>query len=112
MPRATDPTEPIRKRAAAFPEVAIGTSCTQSAFKVGKKSFLFIGPGARGVGCKAMFRLGQSLAQAERLAAKEPDRFEVGKGGLVTTRFTAEKPLPKTIWEKWLRESYELAAGG
>ncbi len=23
----------------------------------------------------------------------------------------AEKPLPKTVWEKWLKESYEIACG-
>jgi hypothetical protein len=34
----------------------------------------------------------------------------VGSTSWVTTRFTADKPLPKTIWEQWLRESYELAA--
>ena len=111
MPRAKDPTEPIRERAAAFPDVADGTSCNQNSFKVGKASFLFIGPGRKGVGYKAMFRLKKSLPQAKKLAAKDPDRFEVGKTGYVTARFTAEKPLPKSIWEKWLRESYELAVG-
>ncbi len=30
--------------------------------------------------------------------------------GWVTARFTAEKPLPKTVWEKWLREAHALRA--
>ena len=111
MARSIDPTEPIRKKAASFPEVATGTSCNQSSFKAGKGSFLFIGPGAKGVGFKAMFKLGRSMSQARKLASKEPDRFEVGSTGWVTTRFTAEKPLPKSIWEKWLQESYDICCG-
>ncbi|MEE9394755.1 MAG: hypothetical protein V3W41_19860 [Planctomycetota bacterium] len=108
MANAKDPTVPILKKAAAFPGAIQGTSCNQSSFKIGKQSFFFVGPGAKGLGFKAMFKLEKSLPQAEKLAAKEPDRFEVGSNGWVTTRFTAEKPLPKAIWEKWLKETYEL----
>ena len=111
MARSTDPTEPIREKAASFPEVAMGTSCNQSSFKAGKGAFLFIGPGAKGVGFKAMFKLEHSMSQARKLASKEPERFEVGSTGWVTTRFTAEKPLPKSIWEKWLQESYDICCG-
>lgn len=111
MARSTDPTEPIRAKAASFPEVAKGTSCNQSSFKAGKGAFLFIGPGAKGVGFKAMFRLERSMAQARKLASKEPNRFEVGSTAWVTTRFTAEEPLPKSIWEKWLQESYDICCG-
>lgn len=108
MARSADPTLPIREKAAAFPDVAKGTSCNQSSFKAGKKSFLFIGPGAMGIGFKAMFKLDRSMDQARQLAEREPDRFEVGNTGWVTTRFTAEKPLPKSIWTRWLQESYDL----
>ena len=111
MARSIDPTEPIREKAASFPEVAKGTSCNQSAFRAGKGFFLFIGPGAKGVGFKAMFKLEHSMSQVRKLASKEPDRFEVGSTGWVTTRFTAEKPLPKSIWEKWLQESYDICWG-
>ncbi|MDH4070917.1 MAG: hypothetical protein OEV30_10890, partial [Ignavibacteria bacterium] len=92
MNKSKDPTDPIRNRAVTFPGIAKGTSCTQSAFKAGKGTFLFIGPGPKGEGYKAMFRLTASMAQALRLAAEKPDRFEVGSTGWVTTRFTAEKP--------------------
>ncbi|MEO6595385.1 MAG: hypothetical protein ABIP94_11590 [Planctomycetota bacterium] len=30
----------------------------------------------------------------------------------MTARFSAEEPLTKAIWQKWLQESYELACGG
>ena len=111
MSTASDPTDPIRTKAAAFPAVAPGTSCTQSSFKVGKRAFLYIGPGAKGHGFKAMFKLDQSMPQAKELAATRPDRFEVGSSGWVTTRFTAEEPLAEAVWENWLEESYELAGG-
>jgi hypothetical protein len=94
-----------------FPRVAKGTSCTQSAFKAGKGTFLFIGPGPKGKGFKAMFKLKASMPQALRLAEEEPKRFEVGSTGWVTARFTAEEPLPEEIWEKWLAESYDLTVG-
>lgn len=110
MPRSRDPTEPMAKKARTFPGVTEGTSCNQTAFKVGKSSFLFVGSGAKGQGFKAMLKLDSSLPQAKKLAAKEPDRIEAGSTGWVTMRFTAEKPIPKSVWEKWLKESYELFA--
>jgi hypothetical protein len=111
MTNSADPTEAIRRAAAEFPGVAKGTSCNQSSFKAGKGSFLFIGPGKKGMGFKAMFKLKASKPQALKLAQSEPSRFEMGKTGWVTTRFTAEDPLPKTIWEEWLAESYSLTYG-
>lgn len=101
-----DPTEPIRLRASRYPEVDEGTACTQSSFKVGKRSFLFIG--MQGGRYKAMFKLQKSMPEAARLAGKEPGCYEVGKGGWVVARFTAEKPIPKKLWQKWLDESYAI----
>lgn len=111
MTKPRDPTDPIRQKAVTFPGVAKGTSCTQSSFKAGKGTFLFIGPGAKGQGFKAMFKLQRSMPEAIKLAAKDPSRFEVGSTGWVTTRFSADEPLPKTIWQKWLTESYEVTCG-
>lgn len=93
--------------AADFPEVDEGTACTQSSFKSHGRSFLFIGPGVKGIGFKAMFKLKESMSEARDFAAEEPLRFEVGSTGWVTARFTSDQPLPKRIWEKWLTESYE-----
>lgn len=106
---AIDPTELIREKAAAFPEVAKGTSCNQSSFKTSKKSFLYIGPGPKGKGFKAMFKLKESMPEAKGLVSQNPKRFEVGSTGWVTARFTTEDPLPRNLWEKWLEESYRLS---
>lgn len=111
MTDSRDPTDAIRRQAMTFPGVAKAASCTQSAFKAGKGTFLFIGPGPKGLGFKAMFKLNASMPQALKFAAQHPKRFEVGTTGWVTARFTAEEPLPKRIWAKWLAESYDLAWG-
>ncbi|MDH3734341.1 MAG: hypothetical protein OEU54_12445 [Gemmatimonadota bacterium] len=111
MAASADPTDAIRRQAIEFPAVAKGTSCNQSAFKAGKGTFLFIGPGPKGQGFKAMFKLTASMPQALKLAAEEPERFEVGSTGWVTARFTAEEPLPEPIWQRWLAESYDLTCG-
>lgn len=111
MGTVSDPTTIIRERAAAWPNVQAGTSCNQTSFKVGKKAFLFIGPGPKGVGFKAMFKLDESMQHARDLTAAEPSRFEVGKTGWVTVRFTADEPVPRSIWEPWLEESFRLSGG-
>lgn len=111
MSAARDPTEAMRRHASTLPGVAEGTSCTQSAFKAGKGTFLFIGPGPKGEGFKAMFKLAASMPQAKKLAAERPDRFQVGTTGWVTARFTAEEPLPATIWKPWLHESHAVTCG-
>ena len=108
MATSKDATEQIRKQAASFPDVTTGASCNQRSFKIGKSSFLFIGPGAKGQGFKAMFKLDVSMNQARELAEQEPDRFQVGATGWVTVRFSNDEPLAKKIWGKWLRESYEV----
>ena len=106
----TDPTEPIRDLAASFPLVDEGTACTQASFKACRQGFLYIGP--QGGRYKAMFKLDASRQQAEQLAADRPDDFQVGSSAWVTARFSAEKPLPKRLWQKWLKESYNLAIAG
>ena len=108
MADAKDPTQPMRLAASQLAGVDEGSACTQASFKVGKKAFLFIGP--QGGRYKAMFKLDASMADARKRAAKEPDRFDVGSTGWVTARFEAGKVMPKTLWTKWLKESYALAS--
>ncbi len=112
MPRETDPTKSMRKAAGALPDAVEATSCNQTSYKAGKQAYLYVGPGAKGVGYKAMFKLEASLAEAKSLAKGEPGRFELGVGNWVTTRFTAAAPLPKKIWSRWLKESHAGATMG
>ena len=106
MPGTKDPTKALRNAAAALPNVVEGTSCNQTSYKAGKKAFLYVGPGTKGIGYKAMFKLEVSLKEAKGLAKSEPERFELGVGNWITTRFSAEDPLPKRIWSSWLKVSY------
>ncbi|MCH9681021.1 MAG: hypothetical protein K0V04_06285, partial [Deltaproteobacteria bacterium] len=108
MAPTTDPTESLRNQAASMPSVASGTSCNQSSFRVGKTAFLFVGPGPKGQGYKAMFKLDHLRGEAAKLSAKNPQRVQVGSTGWVTTRFTADDPLPRSIWGPWLEESYAI----
>lgn len=108
--KAKDPTEVIRLKASKYPDVDKGTACTQTSFKACGKGFLYIGE--QGGRYKAMFKLKDSIPEAEKLAAKAPEDFQVGSGSWVTARFTAEKPLAKTLWVKWLDESYALSVAG
>ena len=108
MPK--DPSLPIRTKASRYPGVDQGTACAQSSYKVGTKSFLFIG--MQGGRHKAMFKLDASIPEAKKLAAKAPDDFGVGSNGWVTARFSEDAPLPKKVWEKWLDESYAISAAG
>ena len=79
-------------------------SCNQTSYKMGKKAFLYVGSGTKGVGYKGMFKLEASLGEAESLSKSKPERYEIGNW--VTTRFSAEYPLPKKICSSWLVESY------
>ena len=50
MSSAKDPTKGLMEAAATLPGVVVGTSCNQSSYKVGKKAFLYVGPGPKGDG--------------------------------------------------------------
>ena len=102
-----DPTEAMHLKASLYPLVDEGTACTQTSFKAKKRGFLYVGE--QGGRYKAMFKLMQSLVEAADLAENAPADYQVGTGGWVTARFSAETPMPQQLWEKWLDESYELS---
>ena len=103
----TDATDPIRLRASQYPNVDEGTSCTQSSFKTGGKAFLFIGK--QGGRHKAMFKLKASREEAAKMALERPNDFQMGSGSWVTARFSDEAPMPRSLWQRWLDESYALS---
>ena len=105
----SDPTEKLRAIAASMPNAVEGTSCNQTSFKVGKTAFLYVGPGPKGQGYKAMFKLGESMGEAQEMARKAPDGFQIGTGNWVTARFSEDHPMPQSLWTRWLAESYAVA---
>ncbi|MEX0641890.1 MAG: MmcQ/YjbR family DNA-binding protein [Pirellulales bacterium] len=82
-----------------------GTSLERSTFKTRNKAFLFLGI------TDAMVKLRDSLDEASRLAAKEPDRYRVGGHGWVKVVFSSDASGVPTVLEKWVGESYRLMAG-
>ncbi len=107
--KKTDPCEAMRIAARAMDGVAEGTACSQTSFKVGGTGFFYVGE--QGGRFKAMFKLRDSIEQAQAMAADAPDDIQIGTHGWVTARFSAAQPLPVRLWKKWLKESYNLASG-
>lgn len=92
------------------PEVEEGVACAGTpiesrTLKVNGKAFAFFRPG------NVMLKLGDSLPEAQAMAAQAPQRCQAGAGGWVTVKFGDGEPLPLSVMRRWLDESYALFAG-
>lgn len=81
-----------------------GTAIECSTFKVNGKAFLFVGR------AEIRLKLGDSVAEARKLAAKEPGRYTVGANGWAKITFNDDQPLPMAVVTRWIGESYDLMA--
>jgi hypothetical protein len=96
----------LRKVAMKLPDTEEGISCAgtaleRAAFRAKKKTFLFLGVK------ELRLKLDDSLGEAKKLAAKEPEIFEVGGGGWVLVRYAGAK-MAKGLLERWIGESHRL----
>jgi hypothetical protein len=91
-----------------YPDVEEGVSCDKCAFKARNKAFLFVGQNENSY--NVMLKLGDSLAEAGGLAAKEPDCYKVGGHGWVTLTLPNEQSPPQGLVERWVEESFRLLA--
>ena len=103
----------LRKLALGFPDATEGIACKgtpleKSTFKVRSKSFLFLGGDAGSY--NAMVKLDGSLAEAKKLAAKEPHRYKAGASGWTTATLPHDDARALARVEKWIGESFELMA--
>jgi hypothetical protein len=99
----------LRQLALRYPEAEEGIACAGTALetctvKVRNKAFLFVGTTA------ARLKLSDSLAEAERLAAQEAIRYEVGANGWVKVTYADGDSLPLDVLARWIDESYRLLA--
>ena len=97
----------LRDRALGLAGVEEGIACEGTALekrtlKVRNKAFLFLGK------ADMMLKLGPSLAEAEKAAKAEPDRYKVGATGWVTVQLG--EALPAEQIGRWIEESHSLFA--
>jgi predicted DNA-binding protein (MmcQ/YjbR family) len=98
----------IAKLAAAFPAVTEENPWGHRAFKVRKKTFLFLGSDANGLSFSV--KLPESGVAALSLGFAEPTHYGLGKSGWVTARFARERDVPLPLVREWLEESYRAMA--
>jgi ElaB/YqjD/DUF883 family membrane-anchored ribosome-binding protein len=99
----------LRKFALALPETEEGIACKGTAIEcatvmVRNKAFLFLGK------MEIRFKLDDSLAEAAKLAAKEPDVYKVGAKGWTSIAVAGIKDVPIGLMKRWIGESYRLMA--
>ena len=100
------PEKFIRETATLLLEVEVGAVCDKTAFKAGKKNFLFMGSDADGYDVK--LKLKESLTAANELAAGQAGTISVGPSGWVELEFPKNKSLPKAVLKRWIEESFRL----
>jgi hypothetical protein len=97
-------SESLRKVALALPDTEEGIACKGTKLEcptvtVRNKAFLFLSEN------HLRLKLGDSLTEASEFAC-----CKIGAGGWVQVMFDADKlPSAKTL-ERWIKESYQLAA--
>jgi len=99
----------LRRIALGYPETEEGIACKGTAiecatFKVRNKTFLFVGA------VEARLKLRESIDDANKLAVREPARFQVGGQGWVNIVFDSNNSAPLDVLERWIDESYRLIA--
>lgn len=102
------PMQALRRIALRFPEAEKGISCHKAAFKARNKAFLFMG--TEETSCNVMLKLRDSLPEARKLAAKEPDHYGVGGMDWVKVTFSHSQSPPPGLMERWADESHRLLA--
>src|ERR1700756_1844447 len=97
----------LRHYALAFPEAYEECPWGQSAIKVKKKAFLFMGTDEDGR-FSISVKLPQSRDMAVDLPFTEPTGYGLGKSGWVTAHLTDQKSLD--LIKAWIEESHRAIA--
>lgn len=111
MPRKTltIAAEALRKLALAYPHATEEHPWGQSAFKVKRKTFLFLtllGTGKLNLSLK--LPESHRLALLNRFAA--PTGYGLGKSGWITASFEGTEEPPLDLLAEWLEESFRAVA--
>jgi hypothetical protein len=106
-----NPLDALHAFALTLPSTTADVACAGTALesrtaKVHGKAFLFVGAGV------IRLKLGDSIAAAQACAEREPERYEIGKGGWVKVVAAEGLSLPVPLLKRWVRESHALFAAG
>lgn len=105
----TSTAQVLRRVAMHYPQVEEGIACEgtaveSSSFRARGKSFLFVGRDVVRV------KLSASQADARQLAAKDPDRYQIGANGWAAVKLADGAAPPLDLLARWIDESYRLIA--
>jgi len=98
----------LRAFALAYPETAEEFPWDHYAFKVRKKTFVFLSSGDEGLSLSVKLPL--SSVAALSLPFAEPTGYGLGKSGWVTARFPEAEEAPVELLSQWIDESYRAIA--
>ena len=98
----------LRKYALGFPEVQEDHPWGHSAFKVKKKTFLFLAVDGGELSLSVKLPESGNFALMQPYAS--PTEYGLGKSGWVTARFAATQKPPLQLLERWVDESYRAIA--
>ena len=98
----------LRKFALGFPEVHEDHPWGHSAFKVKKKTFLFLAVDGGELSLSVKLPESGNFALMQPYAS--PTEYGLGKSGWVTARFPAKQKPPLPLLERWIDESYRAIA--
>jgi predicted DNA-binding protein (MmcQ/YjbR family) len=98
----------LRKFALSFPDVTEDFPWGHSAFKIKKKTFLFLFLGEDFLSLS--IKLPLSGKTALTLPFTSPTEYGLGKSGWVTARFEAGEAVPLDMLQEWIDESFRAIA--
>jgi predicted DNA-binding protein (MmcQ/YjbR family) len=98
----------LREFALAYPEASEEFPWDHYAFKVRKKTFVFLSSGDEGLSLSVKLPL--SSVAALSLPFAEPTGYGLGKSGWVTARFPDPEKAPVELLSQWIDESYRALA--
>ena len=90
----------LAKVALGLPEVEAGPSCNKTAYKAGKKNFLFVGE--KDGGFNVMLKVVESLGEVEKVAKASGGRLPVGSNGWVSAEYENGDDVPVGEMEGWV----------
>ena len=109
VPGDTDPESVLRAIALGYPEAVEDHPWGESAFKVRKKVFLFMGVPAEG--CVSLsVKLPESAPVALLEPWASPTGYGLGRSGWVSFAFGPGDDVPVELLEDWIDESYRAVA--